>query len=82
MLKKTFQLSTETTTYPVVRDWYDLDDEQIEACYAQGYDEDHSLFGLLMVLPSHLRATYTLYRVSSSASVITHYITYGYYLPR
>ena len=37
-------ISTETTTYPVIRNWDDLDDEQIEACYAQGYDEDYSLF--------------------------------------
>jgi len=44
MLKKTFQLSTETTTYPVVRNWGDLDESQREACYAQGYDEDKTLF--------------------------------------
>lgn len=42
--KKTFQVSTETTTYPVIRNWNDLDEEQKEACYEQGYDEDYSLF--------------------------------------
>lgn len=44
MLKRTFQVATETTTYPVVRNWDDLDSEQRDACYLQGYDEDHSLF--------------------------------------
>ena len=43
-MKKTFQLSTETTTYPVTRNWDDLNSEQKDVCYRQGYDEDHSLF--------------------------------------
>lgn len=44
MLKKTFQVATDTTTYPVIRNWDDLNSEQRDACYTQGYDEDHSLF--------------------------------------
>lgn len=44
MLKRTFQVSEDTTTYPVVRNWDDLDSEQRDACYLQGYDEEHSFF--------------------------------------
>jgi hypothetical protein len=44
MLKKTFQVSDDTTTYPVICNWDDLDEEQKEACYQQGYAEDHYLF--------------------------------------
>ena len=46
MLEKTrvFKVSDTSTTYPILRNWGDLDQEQKDACYAQGYDEDHSLF--------------------------------------
>ena len=77
MLKKTFQLSTETTTYPVIRDWYDLDDEQIEACYAQGYDEDHSLFWFIDGVAFSLEGDlHPLQGVFECFSDYSHYITY------
>lgn len=44
MLKKKFQVSDDTTTYSVIRNWDDLNSEQRDACYLQGYDEDHNLF--------------------------------------
>ena len=59
MLKKNFSIPTETTTYPVVRDWYDLDDEQNRRVTHKVMMKTTPSFGLLMVLPSHLRATYT-----------------------
>lgn len=47
MLKKTFKVSDTSTTYPIIRNWSDLDSEQKDSCYKQGYDEDHSLFWVI-----------------------------------
>jgi len=77
MLKKTFQVATETTTYPVVRNWVDLNEEQKEACYAQGYDEDHSLFWFIDgVAFSFEGDLHTLQGVFECFGDYSHYTTY------
>lgn len=76
-MKKTFQVATETTTYPVTREWDDLDEEQKEACYEQGYDEDYSLFWFIDGVAFSLEGDlYPLQGVFECFGDYSHYTTY------
>lgn len=44
MFIKKFEMLNAPVTYPVFYTWSDLDESQRDACYAQGYDEDNTLF--------------------------------------
>ena len=44
IIMKKFEISNYPETYPIYHTWNDFDEEQKEACYERGYNEDHSPF--------------------------------------